>query len=738
MMFVNNDNSGVVNIKPGKNPRILYEHQVEAQRNLNVIDKKESFSTLLVLPTGAGKTLTSVHWILKNAIDKRKKVLWIAHRHLLLEQASEAFQTNAYRDVLINRSSFKFRVISGKHDRVIHIDGDEDLIIASKDSLIRNLEGLDEWAKDEEIYLVIDEAHHATAKSYRQIIEYLNENANVLKILGLTATPFRTDEKEKGLLGKVFYDDIIYEIGLNKLINKGLLSRPNFEECKTDINIGESIGLQALQSIEKFDNIPKDIAEQIASNGFRNKVIVEQYKRHKEKYGKTIVFALNRVHAVALKQSFDLAGIKSEFIISGNTSDFIGIDITDIKMEESIKKYKNDEIDVLINVNILTEGVDLPETKTIFLTRPTISKTLMTQMIGRGLRGERAGGTKEANIVTFIDDWNDNIAWVNPKTIIVEEEVEFEDKEYDERETKIRYISISKIEEFARILDETIDTRELEELDFIERIPVGMYIFNYLYKEQDINHQILIYNTTKQYYDQLIEDLEIIFKHYRIETEYIHDEILEKMIKYILENYFDTYTIPSINEEDIGSLLRYYAQKGISPQYHLLEEVDRKRLDISRIAEYIYENNIGERDKHEYILKLWNDESTLLKVFFNKITYFINQLEIEISKLSGLFDLTYEGNILYEQRNYKKLSLYEIGKYNKEKEKEIRDNVFESNKNKNNGIYKCEYCGKESKDRSPYHIDHIKPLSKGGLTVEENLQILCRSCNLKKSDNYGF
>ena len=84
-IIISNENSGVINVINGTNPRSLYEHQVEAQRELNKINKKDEFSTLLVLPTGAGKTLTTVNWILKNAIDKDKKVLWIAHRHFLLE-----------------------------------------------------------------------------------------------------------------------------------------------------------------------------------------------------------------------------------------------------------------------------------------------------------------------------------------------------------------------------------------------------------------------------------------------------------------------------------------------------------------------------------------------------------------------------------------------------------------------------------------------------------------------------
>ena len=79
-----------------------------------------------------------------------------------------------------------------------------------------------------------------------------------------------------------------------------------------------------------------------------------------------------------------------------------------------------------MNVNILTEGTDLPEIQTIFLARPTISTILMTQMIGRGLRGKKAGGTKKAYIVGFMDDWKDKVAWVNPEKLFIEENIDFD------------------------------------------------------------------------------------------------------------------------------------------------------------------------------------------------------------------------------------------------------------------------------------------------------------------------
>ena len=75
-------------------------------------------------------------------------------------------------------------------------------------------------------------------------------------------------------------------------------------------------------------------------------------------------------------------------------------------MKKNIELYRSGEIKVLVNVNILTEGVDLPMTKTVFLTRPTVSTILMTQMVGRALRGTKAGGTADAYIVSFVDNWN--------------------------------------------------------------------------------------------------------------------------------------------------------------------------------------------------------------------------------------------------------------------------------------------------------------------------------------------
>ena len=203
-----NTNSAVVSVDRGKNPKELYKHQIDAMTKLNEINRKQDFSAIIVLPTGAGKTLTSVYWLLKNAVNAHKKVLWIAHRHLLLEQAAEAFVLNGYSDLLPERQNYKYRIISGIHDKPVHITGDEDILIAGKDSIIKNLPALSKWINGEDIYVVIDEAHHAVARTYQSIINFIRENAkhhsSHVKMLGLTATPYRTDEAEKAMLGRLF------------------------------------------------------------------------------------------------------------------------------------------------------------------------------------------------------------------------------------------------------------------------------------------------------------------------------------------------------------------------------------------------------------------------------------------------------------------------------------------------------------------------------------------------------
>ena len=136
---------GEITPKKSSSTRLLYEHQKSAMACLDKIDEQSSYSKLLVLPTGGGKTYTASSWLLTNVIDKGKKIIWLAHRQTLLEQAAESFQKYAYSSIIPHTTSLRYRIVSGasSHDKTIHIQPTDNLLILSKDSIGRNIERLD-------------------------------------------------------------------------------------------------------------------------------------------------------------------------------------------------------------------------------------------------------------------------------------------------------------------------------------------------------------------------------------------------------------------------------------------------------------------------------------------------------------------------------------------------------------------------------------------------------------------
>ena len=747
--YIEIKSNGKIIAKKGTNPRSPYNHQKDAMAKLSLIDKEESFSTLVVLPTGGGKTYTASTWLLKNAIDKKKKIIWIAHRQMLLDQAAESFQRFAYAEAMPHISEFTYRIVSGSsnHDRSIDISPRDNILILSKDSIGRNLSVLDNWLKGEnEVYCVIDEAHHATAKTYRKIINYVQERVPNMKLLGLTATPFRTAKEEEGLLSKIFKDGvdesgnvvkgdlgITYQIGLKELINARILSTPIFECKYTEEDYGADLGLDALEHIQRLDVLPEELATEIASSAARNKLIVDTYVNKAKEYGQTIVFAVNINHAIALNKLFGKAGVKSDYIVSDIRDAITGVTISREDNERKLQQYRDGKLQVLINVNILTEGVDLPQTKTVFLARPTVSKILMTQMVGRALRGTAAGGTAKAYIVSFVDQWNENIAWCNPASLFNSENG-FEDNEVEHTKRQISLIAISKIEEFASMLDDSIDTSALEKVPFEQRFPIGMYAFTYL-DGMDISYQVMVYDSTKESYEQLMESLPELFSSYGLEDEeYLSNEMLEELEEQCRSTYFCGNMVPPYEKRDIINILKYYAQKEEAPEFYTFDDIDTRRLDPSVIAKHIYDEDMGERRRNEYINSLWeSNDDNLLRLFFGRKIYFLKQVQLELMKISHPDVFEEEHNVVFGKRNFEDMALCEIGKVAPEVEKELRDKAFERARN-SKGLYECAACKMTSHNRIPFQIDHIIPLNKGGKTIPENLQVLCRKCNASKSD----
>ena len=744
--------AGEVRPIPGRNTRHPYHHQLDAIRALDRMDEENaSYSTLVVLPTGGGKTYTASTWLLRHALDKRKKILWLAHRQTLLDQAAESFQKFAYAAEIPHISSFCYRIVSGSsnHDKTINIDPKDDLLIISKDSIGResNLARLAPWlAGEKEVFLVVDEAHHSTAKTYRRVIDFVEEKVEHVKLIGLTATPFRTAENEQGLLARIYKDGvsggrskkndigIAYKVDLKELINRQILSHPHFETYYTDEEYGKDLGLEALESIQHLDTLSPELSQSIAESGPRNKLIVDTYLKKADEYGQTIVFAVSIDHAITLAKLFNKAGIRAEYIVSSIKDMGTGVTISAKENDRKLEAFRSGDVEVLVNVNILTEGVDLPMTKTVFLARPTVSTILMTQMIGRALRGEKAGGTNIAYIVSFVDNWNEHIAWVSPDTIFVGDS-EWPPKDSPEyKKQQIRWIAISKIEEFAALLNDAIDTTQLEAVSFWERIPVGMYAFQYINEEGvDFSYQVMVYNSTKDAYEEMMQALPVLFEGIHTDDEYLSDDALNKLEAECKKRFFHRDMVPPYDPRDVRHILKYYAQKESEPKFYTFDQVDRSKLDVPAIARHIWDEDLGQKKTKEYLDQLWEGvDDNLLQLFFGKKIYFLNIVHTELMKLTDPDIYASKSNVTYDQITLENLPLDKIKEFDPALEKELREGAFA--KAKVPSGYVCAHCGNVFPDRRYLNVDHIIPMNKGGLSVPENLQILCRSCNAKKGD----
>ena len=166
--------------------------------------------------------------------------------------------------------------------------------------------------------------------------------------------------------------------------------------------------------IRRYGELPETLVSKIADSASRNKVIIEQYMNNKERYGKTLIFALNVIHCRFIYDELKERGVRVGYIHSGKDDNTM-----------VINDFKNGNLDVLVNVNIMTEGTDVPDIQTVMLTRPTQSEGLLMQCIGRGMRGPKANnGTETVNIIDFHDKWSVCNKWLNPQWLIDDEREE--------------------------------------------------------------------------------------------------------------------------------------------------------------------------------------------------------------------------------------------------------------------------------------------------------------------------
>lgn len=415
---------------PSKQPedyRKPHPYQMEAWDKLDqAMAKWEStgnFAGILQMPTGSGKTYTAVRWLTDRLINKGKKVFWVAHRHELLEQAAKTFHELSY--LVDNKEEVRVRIVSGKHCGKSMISPTlDDVWVCSVASLARNMDYISDILSNPDVFMVVDEAHHSPSSTYQKIIGLMG---NQKRVLGLTATPTRTIDKEKPVLSKLFDGKIFYSVNIRDLIERGILARPIPVHVKTEVVADRETSRKDEEHFARFNELSEDMLNMIAHIESRNQVLLHHYLKNKEKYGKTLIYAINVKHAALLTEYFRENGVKCEYVASYRP------DGTDNNRNQVLKEFSdpNSGLDVLINVQILTEGVDLPAVKTVFLSRPTNSEILLRQMVGRALRGRKAGGTDIAYIVSFEDHWEKFPDLESPLDLFPEL-LEFSEPETDE------------------------------------------------------------------------------------------------------------------------------------------------------------------------------------------------------------------------------------------------------------------------------------------------------------------
>ena len=339
----------------------LRPYQQEALDAVNTFSDKGINRQLVVLPTGAGKTVIFSH--LPQTKVNSLPMLVLAHRAELLYQAKEKIGwSNPELDIQIEQAD--------------NVAGHCDVVVASVPTLGRaESERILKYPKDYFKTIVIDEAHHAAAPTYRRILNYFNPSL----LLGVTATPQRSDNTR---LTDVF-DEIVYYKTIQDLIEDGYLCSLVGYRIKTETDIS---GV----ATNEGDYVASQLEDAIDTPE-RNAHIVAAYHSLVPE-SKAIVFCAGVKHANNLASSFSATQVPTEVILGDTSAQ---------DREHILARFKSGETRVLVNVGVLTEGFDEPSIQSIILARPTRSTLLYTQIVGRGTRLYE--GKPHCTILDFVD-----------------------------------------------------------------------------------------------------------------------------------------------------------------------------------------------------------------------------------------------------------------------------------------------------------------------------------------------
>lgn len=407
-----------------------YQYYIK-QRVLNNLNSGYVLERMLVhMPTGTGKTKTSMHVIVNYinfTLKKEGVVIWIAHTIELLQQAYDTFVSvwSHLGDGQIN--VYKLWGNKNMQNTDIPLNGIVFCGLSKLMSIADSHVDLYERLKKDCRLVVFDEAHKAAAKRTKNVIEEFMrmplgyENR---ALVGLTATPGRTteDSYDNNLLTNMFGNKLIYidadilnQINFGKLKALNIVAEVNIIKYFQERRILAKMFPKRLiyrqifseQELKTLGETLRDLGygekeytvEQLkvlAGNKERNLAIIKQLRQLWIEKKPTIVFACSVNHAKMLSAMLTLEGIPNSLVLGEMES-------MDRKRAIEVFKKKDSGVDIIINYEVLATGFDSKNIQCVFITRPTKSIVLYSQMLGRGLRGPLMGGNEEC-ILIDIDD----------------------------------------------------------------------------------------------------------------------------------------------------------------------------------------------------------------------------------------------------------------------------------------------------------------------------------------------
>ena len=712
--------------KTNPSARKPFAHQLEALGELNKwfrVHQNGAAGGILALPTGGGKTYTAWRFLCRNALSQGYKVLWLAHTHHLLEQAFYSLESEV-GEIDKARQKLKVRVVSGTigHFRAAHIQTSDDVVICTLQSIthayqekVKPLEAFLKSAGDR-LFVVFDEAHHSPAPSYCRFINALRDRIPKMCLLGLTATPTYSDQDRAGWLKQLFPQGILYQVSPDKLLADNILAKPHFETASTAIE--PDFDPQEYEKwVRDYRDLPESIITALASNQKRNDIIASTYVKHKEKYKKTIIFADRWFQCEYIKEALTRRDktIRVDVVFSRVDANSGNADAKNQRTEDdnkkAIKKFRKNELDVLINVRMLTEGTDIPDVDTVFLTRQTTSKILLTQMVGRALRGSAAGGTDRAYIVSFVDNWQHMIDWA---------EYELGGGTIDlpanpSKNPPIHLISIDLVRQLAEQMDSGINVNTAS---FLSTLPTGWYQVKIDTQaggrddSEGIQRLIMVFEHEESGYVEFIKHVKKDAEGLKpfAEVNVSFDNVSEQLEK-LQERFF-------FNQKHIGRNLltqlfyisRHIAQDhGQAPVWFEFEQRDEHDLD--KIALALLDRPISRVQEHEYLKAQYERGDRYWQPLYPSFSHFWSQYTACVAW------------ILNGGKNQPGSSNGGSGTGETPPLSEVSEEVKRRVKQRDGD--RCLRCG----TTESLEIDHIKSRFHGGGHEEGNLQTLCKTCN---------